>query len=166
MTQFLKETLQLLYWAFFQPSQLQARLNEWVPMPQDEEGEQKPTQFTDVLRALRQNQKARRLLMQFSLLWLSVTVPLGWLISRADWENGYITVLLIVALPLTAAGLAAFDWYALSFATPILMTLPLLPPTIVSALNELFADPEIVSLLWRGPLGILLGSALGGGGGY
>ncbi|MCA9929305.1 MAG: hypothetical protein KC419_12525, partial [Anaerolineales bacterium] len=150
---FIKETLQLLWWAFFQPGQLQTRLNEWVPQ-QDKEGKQKATTFRDLLRGWRQGKMVRRLLAQFSLLWLIAAVPVGWLISRGAWENGYIAALLIVALPLTAAGFAYFDLYALSFVTPLLIALPILPPTTVTALNEAFADPEIISLLWRGPSGV------------
>jgi hypothetical protein len=163
MIQFLKETLQLLWYAFFQPSRLQARLNACVPQ-QSQDGKQKPTKFAGILTHCH-TKKAKRLLAQFSLLWFITLAPLIWAVSQADWENGYTAVLLIVTLPFIVVGCAGLNGYALSFVAPVLVTLPVFLSAIMPALNKTFANPNLTALLWRGSLAVLVGTTLGGWGG-
>jgi hypothetical protein len=87
MRTFLRETWELWYWAFFCPSKLQERLDEWVPSgalalrENDETEDEDAPRDTSLRRILwfrtKPGTQARRLLAQYALLLTISTLPLA-----------------------------------------------------------------------------------------
>ncbi len=161
---FLRESLELLYYAFFLPSRLQRRMNDWLPLPKNrKDGRGKPIEHTrpyDILTT-RANPRARRFLAQCALWWAVGLIPM-WVLG---WGTLPIWLLLALSalLPFLAWGVAMVDvpsgllaplWMGLVWAlNPAMMNrLQLTVHTIEAALKPWWA--------WETG-GLTLGGAMG-----
>lgn len=156
MRAFLRESLQLLYYAYFRPSALQARLNQAAPR------ERSNTDFMHILEDLGVTTRAWRLLWQCVLWWLLGLLPFAWL----AWETiPWWGILLLGVELLTGALFVAMFCLPLGLAFPLLAGLVWgIHPGCWLALQALlrpWVDGYLASVL---VVDLILGAALAAGG--
>jgi hypothetical protein len=113
---FLIESWQLFYWSFFCPSQLQQRMNEWLPQ-KITEGLQIDTSGSDILNF----ETNSRLVPQYFFVWTIMSLPLAGLVVLSG--QGWDLLLYLIALLI---GYISGAWLlpsGIGFCSPLLLAL-------------------------------------------
>ncbi len=158
MLTFVRESLQLLHYAYFKPSALRARLNGATPRGEGD------TNFGQLSLDIFDTPGARRLVLQCALWWLLGLLPfwsLAW--NRIPWPGMFFVG---GSLLLAGWGLAIFD-LPLGLAFPLLGGLvwglqPALWEMALAALAPWLDNRYVVGVLVAD---LILGAVLLGGGG-
>lgn len=140
MVSFSKETIQLLYYTYFKPSALQARLNESLPKKDQD------TSFRQLILSVRRGTGARRFLLQCLFWWLLGLVPLWcWSQGTIPWGG---LVIISLGLVLAALGIGLLIGLPLSLAFPSMSgVIWALKPEMWTALQIEFYDQDIRQLI-------------------